>query len=326
MRPTFNNGPTRGPLTSQQIADLLAPRSQVRLIAGSSALTLERCGKALQDENDKAVSGSRRSYLREAPPTSLRNACHQATIRAAGGHAVVLVDLRAITVDLACDVWREARELIAAHSGGTLGIVLLTSPAQAPLWLIASTESDASSGVTGLRRYDRTDLRLWLADTTLPFQDDASRDELLAVTGGWPANVNMVAEDLTRNLDADTRADPLGKVRFHLADPAQADTLVTMSGARSDDVLQEAWTFLVSEFRGDRADADTIAEYLAMHAESGEPGADALGSHRLAESGYSCAAGVVDVLRTLGLLVSNTEDGQLLVEPVMAAATRTARG
>ncbi|WP_460914450.1 hypothetical protein [Plantactinospora veratri] len=326
MRPQFGNSVTRGPLTSQQIADLLAPRRQVRLIAGSAALTVERCAKALQDENDKAASGRRGSYLREATPSTLRTACQQATIRAAGGHAVVLVNLRSSTLDVADGAWRTARDLIATHSGGTLGIVLITSPAQGPLWLTALQQSDMSSGVTGLRRYDRTDLRLWLTDTTLPFQDDASRTELLAVTGGWPWNVNKVAEELAVDQDTDSRVDPLGKLRSALADPAQADALVTASGARADDALHEAWRFLVSEFRDDRADPDTIADYLAMHADSGEPGADRLGEHQLKGCGYRDTAGVVEVLRTLGLLVPHAADGQLQVEPVIAAATRTTQG
>ncbi|MFI6761163.1 hypothetical protein ACIBF5_18700 [Micromonospora sp. NPDC050417] len=326
MRPAFGAGLTRGPLTSRQIADLLAPRSQVRLIAGSSALTVERCIKAIEDENNGAHSGSRRSHLCEAKPSSLRNTCQQATVKAAGGHAVVLVDLKAATLDVARDAWRTARELIAAHSGGTLGIVLVTTPSQAPLWLTAAAESDASSGLTGLRRYDKTDLRLWLTETTLPFQDDASRGELLATTGGWPVNVNLVAEELSHDNDAGTRADPLARIRSHLADPVHAEALVAASGAGADAALEQAWTFLASEFADDRADAETIAEYLTLHGESGDPGTDALGSAQLARSGYLSTADVVDVLRTLGLLVASAEDGQLFVEPVMAAATRTVRG
>jgi hypothetical protein len=326
MRPAFGSSATRGPLTSQQIADLLAQRSQVRLIAGSAALTVERCLRTLQDENEKGASGGRRSHLREAGATALRATCQQATMRAAGGHAVVIADLTAAPFDTALDAWRTARELIAAHSGGTVGIVLVTSPAQAPLWLIAGEESDASSGVTGLRRYDRTDLRLWLADTTLPFQDDASRGELLAVTGGWPVNVNRVVEDLLREEDPDSRGDPLGRLRTYLADPAHADAFVVAAGARCDDAVREAWRFLVAEVGSDRADAETFAEYLALHGESGAPGAAALGEHRLTETGYRNTTGVVEVLRTLGLLITDAEDGHLYAEPVLAAATRTVRG
>ncbi|MET8360404.1 hypothetical protein [Micromonospora sp. NPDC005171] len=325
MRPAFGRSATRAPLNSQQIADLLAARSQVRVIAGSAALTLERCISALKAEYDNAASGSRRSHIREATATSLRTACQQATLRAAGGHAVVLVDLTTVSLEGAHGAWRTARELIAAHSGGTLGVVLLTSPVQAPLWPVAARESDASSGITGLRRYDRTDLRLWLTDTTLPFQDDASRSELLAVTGGWPVNVNKVVEDLSREQDPYTRSDPLGKLRAQLADPVNAEALVVYSGVRSDRVLQEAWRFLVSEFGADRADVDTVADYLTMHGESGDTEADWLAAYRLQEAGYRSTVDVVEVLRTLGLLVSNAEDGQLLVEPVMAAAARTAR-
>ncbi len=319
MRPPFGDGVTRGPLTSQQIADLLAPRSQVRLIAGSAALTVERCLKVLRYENDKASHG-RRGHLRPASAIGqLRHTCEQATVRAAGGHAVVVVDAKHASRQAALDAWRQARELIAAHSGGTLGIVLITTAEQAPLWPIASAQSDASSSVIGLRRYDNTDLRLWLNETTLPFQDDASRGELLAVTGGWPVNVNRVAEELAGEHESPGH-DPLASIRAQLADPGYADALVTASGVRADAALTQAWTILCGEFAGERADATTLAEYLQLHADGG---AAALTGPRLAELGYRDTGDVVDVLQTLGLLVT-AEDGQLRVEPVMAAATTTA--
>ncbi|GHJ45842.1 hypothetical protein Cs7R123_31840 [Catellatospora sp. TT07R-123] len=322
LRPAFGTGPTRGPLTSQQIADLLSPRSQVRMIAGSTALTIERCVRAMRDEHDNAVSSSRRVQLREAAPATLQHECQQATMLAAGGHAVVVVDLKAAMPKAAWNTWRTARELIAAHSGGTLGIVLVTSPKQAALWPTVADESDASSGLTGLRRYDRTDLRLWLTDTTLPFQDDASRNELLSVSGGWPMNVNKVAEDLSRDQNGDARVDPLGGLRAHLADPQRANELVAASGARADGVLSEAWTFLVREFAAERVEQQTIVDYLRLHAESEDSGAAVLGESQLAEHGYRSMADVVDVLRTLGLLITSADGGHLLVEPVMAAATQ----
>ncbi|MFC7757080.1 hypothetical protein ACFQY4_02525 [Catellatospora bangladeshensis] len=117
LRPPFGTGPTRGPLTSQQIADLLSPRSQVRMIAGSAALTMERCIRAMRDEHD-TITGVRRSQLREATPTNIAHECQQATMLAAGGHAVVVVDLKTATPQVARTTWRTARELIAAHSGG----------------------------------------------------------------------------------------------------------------------------------------------------------------------------------------------------------------
>ncbi|MFC7757081.1 hypothetical protein ACFQY4_02530 [Catellatospora bangladeshensis] len=200
----------------------------------------------------------------------------------------------------------------------------MTSPRQAAVWPTVADESDASSGLTGLRRYEETDLRLWLTETTLPFQDDASRNELLTMTGGWPMNVNKVAEDLSRDQDGDARVDPLGGLRLHLSDPARADELVAASGARADEVLHEAWRFLVRELADEQADPQEVAEYLAMHAESEDPAAAVLRAAGLVALGYRGLGDVVDVLRTLGLLVASTEDGKLLVEPVMAAATRAA--
>lgn len=323
MRPQFGSGVTRGPLTSSQIADLLAPRRQVRLIVGSPALTIERCAKVLQEEKEKAYhSGRLGTHLRDATPTTLRHACQQATLKSAGGHAVVYVDVSGSTVDVARETWHTAREIIATRSGGTLGIVLISAVAQAPLWLEAQEQSDMSCGVTGLRRYGRTDLRLWLTDTTLPFQDDATRNELLAVTGGWPMRINKVAEALTGDRELHARTDPLDRVRAEFSSIEHAEALVAASGVRSDDVLRQAWETLVAEHYDDRIDPETIAWALTEHAMHSEADRDCLTEEYLAQTPYKEASGVVEVLRILGLLILDPVDGLLHVEPVMAAATR----
>jgi hypothetical protein len=324
MRPVFGDGPTRGPLTSQQIADLLVARSQVRQLIGSRALTVERCLKALQDENGHAVSGHRKAVMRDATPATLAKVCQQVTFKTAG-HVIVTVDLRNAAPEVALATWTQARELIATHSGGTLGIVLLSGPAQAPMWPVAAREADTSSGLTELRRYDRTDLRLWLTETTLPFQDNAARDELLAVTGGWPMLLNKVAEDLTSQ-DSGLRPDPLREVRPHSMDIERAREFVEASGVRSSATLSQAWDFLVLNAADDRTDLDTLAEYLAIHGESGEDGSDALTSAALAAAGYSGTADVLEVLRVLGVVVGLPGDGQFQLEPVIVAATRRVQG
>ncbi|WFE22226.1 hypothetical protein O7621_02315 [Solwaraspora sp. WMMD937] len=327
MRPQFGSGVTRGPLTSSQIADLLAPRRQVRLIVGSAALTVERCAKVLQEEKEKAYhSGRLGTHLRDATPMTLRHACQQATLKSAGGHAVVYVDVSDATVDVARETWRTAREIIATRTGGTLGIVLISGVAQAPLWLEAQEQSDMSCGVTGLRRYGRTDLRLWLTDTTLPFQDDATRNELLAVTGGWPVRINKVAEALTEDHELHTRTDPLDRVRAEFSSIEHAEALVAASGVRSDEVLRQAWETLVAEHYDDRIDPETIAWALTEHAVNSEVDRGCLTEEYLAQTPYKDAAGVVEVLRILGLLILDPADGLLHLEPVMTAATRAVGG
>src|SRR5262249_51235897 len=84
------------------------------------------------------------------------------------GHSVVLADLRTVTHGAAAQAWAKAREVIAARAGGTLGIILITDAAQAPLWVRATTQADASSNLTALHRYDNTGLRLWLNETRHP--------------------------------------------------------------------------------------------------------------------------------------------------------------
>jgi hypothetical protein len=321
MRPEFGDGPTRGPLTSQQIADLLAARSQVRQVIGSHALTIERCLKALQVENERAVSGHRKCVMREATPTTLAKVCQQVMFKAAGRHVIVIVDLRNATPEVASATWTRARELIATQSGGTLGIVLVSWPAQAPTWPDAAREADTSSGLTELRRYDRTDLRLWMTETTLPFQDNAARDELLTMTGGWPILLNKVAEDLTGH-DLGLRPDPLRAVKRHLMDIDRCRELVEASGVRSSVTLSQAWDFLVRNVPNDRADLDTLAEYLTLHGESGEDASDALTPTAVAAAGYRGTAGVLEVLRVLGVVVGLPDDGQFQLEPVMVTATQ----
>ncbi|MGX7828715.1 hypothetical protein ACTG9Q_26825 [Actinokineospora sp. 24-640] len=314
MRPSYCGGPTRGPLTSQQIADLLAQRSQVRLIAGSPALTVQRCAKTLRYENRGT------NHLIDASLSQLRKTCDRATLHAAGRHAVVVVGVPdSATHRDVLAAWNESRELIAAHSGGTLGIVIITTAAHVPAWLTAVDQSDASSAVVGLRRYGSTDLRLWLNESSLPFQDDASRNELLAVTGGWPVNVNRVTDELTNNPESPTR-DPLGRIRSYLADPVHADNLVAQSGIRADKVLSQAWSVLCGHYVNDLADAATFADYLRLHAESAEPGTEALSADALRTYGYPDTDGVVAVLTTLGVLAT-AADGLLQIEPVMAQAT-----
>jgi hypothetical protein len=174
--------------------------------------------------------------------------------------------------------------------------------------------------VTELRRYNTTDLRLWMTETHLPFQDTASRAELLAATGGWPVLLNEVAEDLTGRGDQGNPADALDRLRTHLADPARAARLVTDSGVRADAALSATWDFLVQ--LDAPADVQTLADYVEMHAESGEEIAAPLRPDQLLEAGYESALDIVEVLRTLGVLVPTNDSTQLVVEPVMAAATR----
>ena len=91
--------------------------------------------------------------------------------------------------------------------------------------------------MTELGRFDLTGLRLWLLETTLSFQDDASRGELLKATGGWPLLVNRVADN------GGGESDALEDLRSWLAQPAHADEFVDGLGVRSHVVLRTAWEF-----------------------------------------------------------------------------------
>lgn len=320
LRPAFGTGETRSPLTSAQISDLLGPDSRVRVVVGSPALTAERCASVLSDRNERAAYGNVSIASKTTTAAGLLTACEQVAALSAQDIALVLVDLKGTSHEAAVAAWEQAREQIAGYSAGTLCIILLTSPAQAAMWARCNRDADRSSGLTELHRYDSVGLRLWLTETTLPFQDEASRADLLQATGGWPILVNRVVANL-RDHDRVTTADPLESIRCWLAEPANADTFVEACGLRADEVLSAAWSFLVTEFGSDAADPVTLAELLSLATDD----SPALTDDALALTGYGKPSGVVEVLRMLGVLVPSSE-GQLLLEPVAAAATLTAAG
>jgi hypothetical protein len=320
LRPAFGTSHTRSPLTSAQISDLLGPGSRVRVIAGSPALTVELCARVLSDRNENAAYGNASITIKETTATGLVSTCQQVA-RSAGNVALVLATLAGATHEAAVTAWEQAREQIAAYSAGTLSVILLTTPAQAAMWARCDRDADQSSGLTELHRYDSIGLRLWLTETTLPFQDEASRAELLEATGGWPILVNQVVADLLAQ-DRVTASDPLEPIQHWLAKPANADTLVEACGLRADEVLTQAWSFLVTEFGSDAADPDTLADLLSLAADD----APALRDDALAAAGYGSRRAVVEILRMLGVLVTSPDDGHVRLEPVGTAATRTATG
>jgi hypothetical protein len=318
LRPPFLSGHTRSPLTSAQISDLLGPGSRVRVIVGSAALTVERCARVLSDRNENATHGNLSFSIKETTAAGLAAACQQAA-RSARDVALVLVDLSTAAHATAMAAWEKAREQIAGYSSGTLSVILLTTPAQATMWAQCDRDADQSSGLTELHRYDSVGLRLWLTETTLPFQDEASRAELLRATGGWPILVNRVVEGLLGD-DRTSTSDPLEPIRQWLAIPANAGTLVDACGLRADKVLAQAWSFLVMELGDDAADLDTFADWLSLAAED----VPVLSDDALAAAGYGSTREVVQILRLLGVLITSPDDGQLRLEPVVATATRTA--
>jgi hypothetical protein len=319
LRPPFGAGHTRSPLTSAQLSDLLGPGSRVRVIVGSTALNVERCAKVLSDKDENAAHGNASIFIKETNAAGLVTACQQAA-NVAQNVALVLVDLKSASPQTAVAAWQQARDQIAAYSAGTLSVILLTTPAQAAMWAPCDRDADRSSGLTELHRYGSVGLRLWLTETTLPFQDEASRAELLEATGGWPILVNRVVTDLIGPERAATTAEALEPIRHWLAQPINADALVDACGLRVDDALAQAWSFLVANCSNEAADLDTFSDWLNIAAED----APALTTEGLASVGYGSALEVVQVLRMLGVLVASPDDGKLRLEPVIAQATRTA--
>jgi hypothetical protein len=125
----------------------------------------------------------------------------------------------------------------------------------------------------------------------------------------------------TGGLDTD-RTDALGELRTRLCQPANANAFLDTLGVRADEVLRAGWDFLVTELRGEATDACTLAELMALSA--GDERYAALAPERLTAAGYETTDAVVDVFRTLGVLVVATSDGQLRLEPVAATAAGAA--
>lgn len=327
--PFGSSGETRSPLTEEQVSDVLAGRNQVRLVVGTPALNSERVPQALEAANKRAAGGRSAALNRVAGKSSkLASMCAKVGGQAGDGHAVVVCELREASAQRATEELTEARELIAAHHTGTLGIALVAGPTLAPLWLAAARSADASSGLTELRRYDHTGLRLWMSETTLPFQDDASRTELLKLTGGWPMLVNRVAERAaSREAQGVHSVDHLAELRAWLATSEPASQFVDATGVRALPAVSAAWDLLVSltEDEGSEADLETLSALLDLEAEVADPLVQhVLAPSALAAAGFAGTAELVEVLRMMGALTP-TGDATFTCEPVLAAATRTVR-
>lgn len=327
-RSPFGEGDTRSPLTEAQLSDVLAARNQVLLVAGTSAITVDRVPAALEQANKRAATGRSVPLKRlVAKSGKIVNDAAKVSQQAADGHGVVVSELRGSTQDRAEAELVTARELIASHAHGTLGIALVAGPELASVWLTVAKSADASSGLTELHRFDAVGLRLWLSETTLPFQDDASRNELLKVTGGWPMLVNRVVE---RHLNRDSTdshgghaAESLAGLTAWLKTTDGATAFEQAAGVRALPALSAAWDVLLSFASTEGSDIETLAEFVADLSEDtlGSDGTSAAGEVALKEAGFASVADVVEVLRMMGAL-QPTGEATWTCEPVLAAASQ----
>jgi len=286
---------TRSPLAEAQLAQLMTKkRHQYWLLVGSAATGAENVLPALRS----AVSGFGLAVRLHVPK---RIKEFESAIRDSGQpgeHAVVFSDLSGVAPETCTQSLEYAS---GAHEGreGTCAVVLLAGPPNFE-WLASLLDGDeAQPDVAGLRRYDTDSLRAWAIEVQRAFQDDASRERLLAITGGWPLlvdrvscsllNVRVSAEDVMRDMEDG------------LQTTAGAEELVTAVGVADDLSLARVYDQIIqySDF-----DQPLAPEEVAFAA---------------SEAGHEHPLGAIRLLALLGAL-TESGGGEIQAEPVLAQA------
>ncbi|GAB2822094.1 hypothetical protein GCM10022221_20160 [Actinocorallia aurea] len=281
------------PLTAGQMSGLLRARHELRVIAGSSALHLERVIEAIGDGHPQDKSGN------VAGSATFIDAVKAAARRREPG-LVIYQPARGESVETVADRISDARAIVAAEGRRAPTVVAVLSAAWSPLW-------DAE--IIQLGKFDRAGLRGWLSDR-FPSVNDQSVTRVLEVTGGWPALVQLVAARLKQGGDVETA---LFECQEHLGRAAAEFTAST--GVQDHPVLTAAWHVLIDN---DPDNPDQLAELLDLYAEY-EPALADLPGH-----GFAAAAVVIDALRTLGAL-QPAGDGNLTCNPILRTATLACR-
>lgn len=288
----------RAPLNEAQLAQILARRNQCLVVAGSRALGISQVADAIKasrspDDAFKSFKVAGKSIPQAEAMTTT------------GKHRLLVADMTELEAAWAVSAITTARATVAKASGGTLGIVALSSPRQATLW--ADLMDPGQSGTEAvrlveLRRWDLAGLRMWMRDAELPFQDEDARREFLAVTGGWPILVDRVVESLTT--ESRNPQTSLATLSSYLSTQNGANQLINAVGVAADPQVAKVWDTLVD------------LDEPAFHDELIGLLADDVGDQ---------SAALVNVLRVLGTLVT-TKEGRFACEPILTNAWRTAKG
>jgi hypothetical protein len=231
----------RSPLTTVQLDDVLgAGAEQVRVVLGSTATGIGDASAAIRD-------AARTAGHTLASPMTAGSQAHGTGARAfddalvtgqPGQHRVVLGDLTipGLDDDAADRALVSALRPRPARYGVTRSAVLVAGPNQLPLWreVLAALPTSAGLGVVSPRRYDAANLpSRW--DTDEPFGADGRREDLLAVTGGWP----LLVERAVAYADRTGETSALARLERHLATADGAADLVDAVGLTRDDTLAE---------------------------------------------------------------------------------------
>lgn len=240
----------RSPLTAAQLADVVAPRNQVRLVLGCELSGIDRVADAIRTAaGAQATVDSAEAAITKL--SSFRNT--------AGRHRVLLIDLRDVDSARASRLVEEA-VTSRRPATGTLGITFLADPRHHAVWRSAVGGEDfwERVGVVEAGRVDAAAWRYWISEAELPFTDDASATDMLAGSGGWLALLEEVAA-AGRAKGRRHAAEVLDRI----AEPGQANTLLAKAGLDRDRPLLHVFR-AVCDYCPDGGDAAIVTEAAAL--------------------------------------------------------------
>jgi len=279
-RPRLKGNPDiRSPLSNAQLADLVAPKSQVRLVLGSDLSGINRVPDAIRGAAEDQTT------VEAANPSNTRLGSFRNT---SGHHRLVLVDLRGVGTKRSVELVADALETRRSGSG-TLGVVFFSDPTNIELWRLALEGGDLWDrvGIVEIGRVGSDAWRYWISDAELPFAGDSSADDLLRASGGWLGLL-----------------EPSARVGRGLRKKAFEEMDRQVAADRAPEVLARAGLDrrLLRAFR-------EVCKYYPTGAESSE----------VAEAARIADSDAIDVLvlRTLGVLTAGPSG--LVPEPLMAA-------
>jgi hypothetical protein len=170
-----NQEDVRSPLSVAQLADLVAPRNQVRLVLGSYLSGVDRVLDAIRGAT--------------VPQTKVETADAQITKLGAfrnttGHHRIVIIDLDAVDGSRAIRLVEDA--VLGRRAGpGTLGIVFVATPKNLDLWrrALEGGETWDRVGLVQVGRLNAAAWRNWNDEREFPLGDDTAA--ILGRSGGW---------------------------------------------------------------------------------------------------------------------------------------------
>jgi len=274
------------PLSAAQVADLLAPRNQVRVVIGAPAGGLELVHAALETSRPEALHMTSRR-------ASDRGATGAFSAGGSARHTVAFIDLESVDLDRS----RRVLEQASRSRRGSVGVVLLAGPDQHRFWRHCVANS-TDVEITELSRLDDDALRAVFTEIDQPLADSARR-QVLDVTGGWWSLLQIVIAGLQ---SGNALGQAIDSVAAHLEGTLGRE-FVRSTGVAADPTTARAFDELVA-LAPDDEPAELLAELIGV-----------------GQAGAKGAAECIELMRILGAL-ERTPSGGLTVEPVLADVWR----